>query len=130
MEMSKQILGPEHPDTLCRMSNLVSIYHGQEQWKEAEELGVQVMKMTKQILGPEDPDTVDNMIKLITILESSGKAGDAGVLIDELVQLSSPHLSADHPDTPYFPELYTWLDEPHPHISQHLAAVPIINHPS
>jgi Tetratricopeptide repeat len=50
MEMTKRLLGQEHPDTLSSMNNLASTYQNQGRWKEAEELGVQVMETTKRVL--------------------------------------------------------------------------------
>jgi Tetratricopeptide repeat len=50
MEMTKRLLGQEHPGTLSSMNNLASTYQNQGRWKEAEELGVQVMETTKRVL--------------------------------------------------------------------------------
>ncbi|KAE8380695.1 hypothetical protein BDV26DRAFT_279319 [Aspergillus bertholletiae] len=58
MQLQKQVLGPEHPDTLASMGNLALTYTDQGRWKEAEELQVQVMQLRKQVLGPEHPDTL------------------------------------------------------------------------
>jgi hypothetical protein len=38
--------------------NLASTYWNQEQWKEAEELGVQVIETSLRVLGKEHPDTL------------------------------------------------------------------------
>ena len=50
MDMSRKLLGEEHPDTLSSMANLGSTYQNQGRWKEAEELEVQVMVMSKKLL--------------------------------------------------------------------------------
>ena len=44
MEMTKKLLGAEHPDTLTTMGNLASTYWNQGRWNEAEQLEVQVME--------------------------------------------------------------------------------------
>ncbi|KAI9779896.1 MAG: hypothetical protein M1816_003305 [Peltula sp. TS41687] len=44
-------LGQKHPDTLSSMGNLASTYQHQGQWKEVEELQVQVMEFRKRALG-------------------------------------------------------------------------------
>jgi non-ribosomal peptide synthetase component E (peptide arylation enzyme) len=51
MEMSKCVLGEEHPDTLTSMGNLASTYRNQGCWNDAEMLEVVVMEMRKHVLG-------------------------------------------------------------------------------
>jgi hypothetical protein len=51
METRKKVLGAEHPDTLVTMHILALIYWSQGRWKEAEELGVQVIETRKKVLG-------------------------------------------------------------------------------
>ena len=57
IEMTKKLLGAEHPDTLTSMENLASTYRRQGRLNEAEHLEIQVMDMTKNLLGAEHPDT-------------------------------------------------------------------------
>ncbi|PIG69514.1 hypothetical protein AARAC_012044 [Aspergillus arachidicola] len=47
VETRKQVLGPEHPNTLTSMANLALTYRNQGRWKEAEELGAQVTETRK-----------------------------------------------------------------------------------
>ena len=49
METFKRVLGEEHPSTLTSMANLALTFWNQEQWKEAEELEVQVMETRKRV---------------------------------------------------------------------------------
>ena len=51
MDMSKKLLGAEHPDTLTSMRNLATTYGKQGRWNEAKQLQVQVMDMRKKLLG-------------------------------------------------------------------------------
>ena len=44
--------------------NLASTYWNQGRWKEAENLGVQVMEMRKTVLGQEYPSTLISMANL------------------------------------------------------------------
>ena len=48
MEIGTRVLGAEHLDTLMNTGNLVSRYTSQGWWKEAEELGVQVVDVGKK----------------------------------------------------------------------------------
>src|SRR5436190_1782362 len=64
IEMSKRVLGEEHPTTLASMANIAETYRDQEQWMKAEELHVQVMEMRKRVLGEEHPKTLISMASL------------------------------------------------------------------
>ena len=56
MDMSKKLLGAEHPDTLTSMENLASTYRSQGRWNEVEQLQVKVRDMSKKLFGVEHPD--------------------------------------------------------------------------
>jgi Tetratricopeptide repeat len=61
LEMTKRVLGHEHPDTLTSMGNLASTYWNQGRWTEAEELNVQELETRKRVLGYEHPDTLTSI---------------------------------------------------------------------
>jgi len=63
-ETRKGVLGEEHPDTLTSMANLASTNWNQNQWTQAEELFVQVMKTRKRVLREEHPSTLTSMNNL------------------------------------------------------------------
>lgn len=44
LALRERAFGKEHPSTLTGMAKLMSTYQNQGQWKEAEELEVQVME--------------------------------------------------------------------------------------
>jgi len=54
-ETSVGVLGEEHSDSLTSMANLASTFWNQGQWKEAEELEVQVMETSSKCLGRRIP---------------------------------------------------------------------------
>ena len=64
MDMTKKLLGAQHPDTPISMANLASTYKNQGRWNEAEQLFVQVMDMRKKLLGVQHPDTLTSMANL------------------------------------------------------------------
>ncbi|KAE8361552.1 purine and uridine phosphorylase [Aspergillus caelatus] len=99
LELRKQVLGPEHPDTLTSMANLASTYQNQGRWKEAEELDVQVIELRKQVLGPEHPDTLTSMNNLAYTWKLLGKVQDALALMEKCVELRCNLLGPDHPHT-------------------------------
>ena len=72
MEMSKKLLGAEHPDTLTIMGNLANTYSNQGRWNEAEELQVLIISIKKKLLGAEDPGTLMSMEDLARIYYNKG----------------------------------------------------------
>ena len=44
LERSKQVLGPDHPDTLISMANLASTYRNRSRWMEAEKMEIEVLE--------------------------------------------------------------------------------------
>jgi hypothetical protein len=72
METSKTVLGPEHPDMLTSMANLISTYQNQGQWTEAEKLEVQVIETRKIVLGPEYPSMLTSMANLALTYQNQG----------------------------------------------------------
>src|SRR5436190_12243460 len=99
METSLRVLGKEHPDTLTSMNNLASTFWNQGQWKEAEELEVQVMETRKRVLGKEHPDTLTSMNNLAFTLKGCGQIVEAIKLMEKCVELQMLALGADHPHT-------------------------------
>ncbi|KAK6811373.1 hypothetical protein RU639_012792 [Aspergillus parasiticus] len=99
MEHHKQVLGPEHLDTLTSIANLASIYRNQGRWKKAEELEVQVMEHRKQVLGLEYPDTLISMANLASTYQNQGRWKEAEELEVQVIELSKQVLGPEHPDT-------------------------------
>jgi tetratricopeptide (TPR) repeat protein len=99
MEMTKRLLGAEHPDALTSMNNLASTYMNQGRWKEAEELHVQVMEMRKSLFGAEHPDTMTSMGYLALTYRNQGRWKEAEELHVQVMEMRKRLLGAEHPDT-------------------------------
>jgi hypothetical protein len=65
LNISKKVLGEEHPSILRIMHNLASIYQTQSQWIKAEELQAKVLNTSKKMLDEKHPNT-------LTIINSLG----------------------------------------------------------
>jgi hypothetical protein len=65
--LRKEVLGPEHPDTLWSMSNLAKDYQQRGQLDLARELGSQTLELRKRVLGTEHPDTLVSMANLLSL---------------------------------------------------------------
>lgn len=61
METSFRMLGVENPETLVSMSDPALILFNQGRWKDAEEIGMQVMETRKKVLGLEHSNMLMSM---------------------------------------------------------------------
>lgn len=77
IEISKRVLGAEHPSTLDSIGNLASIYRNQGRWKEAKDLLVQVMETRKRVLGAKHPSTLTSMGNLASTYRNQGRSKEA-----------------------------------------------------
>ncbi|XTI82073.1 hypothetical protein V2W45_1221278, partial [Cenococcum geophilum] len=57
----RKVIGTNAVETLASIGILASTYWNQERWKEAKELGVQVMEIRKRVLKEEHPSTLTSM---------------------------------------------------------------------
>ncbi|RYP50199.1 hypothetical protein DL768_004220 [Monosporascus sp. mg162] len=101
MEMSRRILGKEHPDTLNSIRNLALIYQSQGRLKEAESLEVQMMEMSIRVLGKEHPHTLASILNLASTYQSQGRLKEAESLEVQVMEMSIRILGKEHPHTLY-----------------------------
>ncbi len=94
-----EALGLDNNITLASKNNLAQTYEKQGRWKEAEELGVQVMETRQRVLGAEHPSTLTSMANLAFTWERQGQDTKALKLLEECVQLQTRVLGIDHPNT-------------------------------
>jgi hypothetical protein len=73
LEMSKRVLGDEHPDTITHKANLASTYWNQGRWSEAETLGLEVLETSKRVLGDEHPSTITRKANLASTYRNQGR---------------------------------------------------------
>ena len=64
LEVSRRVLGEEHPDTVGSMYNLACLYKDQGRYEQAEPLYVELLDIRRRVLGEEHPDTLNTLIKL------------------------------------------------------------------
>ncbi|KAL4967797.1 P-loop containing nucleoside triphosphate hydrolase protein [Aspergillus stella-maris] len=87
------------PSAMDSMADLALTYDYQGRWKEAEELGVQVMEVHSQVLGTEHPYTLTNMANLASTLCNQGRWHEAEKLEVQVLETKKTVLGAEHPDT-------------------------------
>ena len=81
------------------MANLALTYRNRGQWKEAEELEVQVMETSAWVLGSEHPSTLTSIKNLAFTLKGQGHKDKAISLMEKCFQLRKQVLGPQHPYT-------------------------------
>jgi hypothetical protein len=71
-KIHNSLLGVAHPSTLITMANKALTYRNQGQWKEAEELEVQVMETKAMVFGLDHPSTLTSMADLASTIWNQG----------------------------------------------------------
>ncbi|KAF2741890.1 hypothetical protein M011DRAFT_472716, partial [Sporormia fimetaria CBS 119925] len=66
-------------------------------WKEAEELGVQVMEARKRVLGEEHPNTLTSMNNLAATYRNQGRWKEAEQLEVQVIEARKRVLGEEHP---------------------------------
>ncbi len=99
LEISRRVLGPEHPNTLKTMNSLASTYAGQAKYAQAESLYSQTLEIARRVLGPEHPDTLRDMNNLGSMYNSERKYAQAEAIFSEVLEIRRRVLGPEHPDT-------------------------------
>mmetsp|Transcript_64364 Transcript_64364/g.112309 ORF Transcript_64364/g.112309 Transcript_64364/m.112309 type:complete len:493 (-) Transcript_64364:105-1583(-) len=72
-ELSRQILGPEHPDTLRALNNYANAVGELGQLPELEPVQKEVLELRNRVLGPKHPDTIRALNEYTTTLDDLGR---------------------------------------------------------
>ena len=81
LRLSREQLGPEHPDTLGAMHNLAISYRHAGRLEEALGLFEESLRLRREQLGPEHPNTLEAMNNLAVLLNDLGRLPDALLLL-------------------------------------------------
>jgi len=99
LTLDREVLGPEHPDTLAAMGNLANSYSDAGRKDEALKLHEEVLTLDRKVLGPEHPDTLWGMDNLAHCYGDAGREDEALKLREEVLTLRRKVLGPEHPDT-------------------------------
>jgi eukaryotic-like serine/threonine-protein kinase len=99
MEIQKQVLGPENPETLKSASSLDYVLFQEGHYLEAEKLDRETLDAQRRVLGPEHPDTLGSMYNLAVLWHTEGHRADAEKLDRETLDIRRRVLGPEHPDT-------------------------------
>ena len=99
LEVSRRVLGEEHPDTLSSMNNLAETLRALGDSGGARELHEQCLEVSRRVLGEEHPDTLMSMNNLASTLWALGDSGGARELHEQCLEVRRRVLGEEHPDT-------------------------------
>jgi tetratricopeptide (TPR) repeat protein len=95
----KDVLGPNHADTLTSMNNLALGYQVAGKWDEAIALTEKTLQRMRSALGPDHADTLACMNNLAMGYRDLGQMDKAQRLLQETVNLMRTKFGEDHPTT-------------------------------
>ncbi|KAJ7881694.1 hypothetical protein B0H13DRAFT_2540395 [Mycena leptocephala] len=99
LEKQIELLGENHLDTLCAMSDLAKTHKNLGELKKAEKLELAVLEKRKQFLGENHPLTLHAMGNLGTTYKRLGKFQRAKELEVVVLEKQRELLGENHPDT-------------------------------
>ncbi|KAI5791005.1 hypothetical protein FPQ18DRAFT_410111 [Pyronema domesticum] len=102
LEVQKQLLGEEHPDTVSSMNNLAINFHAQGRYREAEDLQMKVMETRKRIIGEEHPTTLISIQNLAFTLQDQGRINEAGDLLIRTLEICRKVHAGNHSDIVHY----------------------------
>jgi tetratricopeptide (TPR) repeat protein len=97
--LRKEVLGPEHPDTLTSISNLAGVLVLQGKYEDAETINRQTLALREKVLRREHLDTLTSTSNLALVLGSQGKYEDAETMNRKTLAQREKVLGLEHPDT-------------------------------
>jgi serine/threonine protein kinase/tetratricopeptide (TPR) repeat protein len=98
LALRRQLLGPDHPDTLTSMSSLATAYWFAGRFADAVPLHEEALKRRQATLGPNHSDTLESMGSLAVAYQDAGRVADALRLFEETLKRQQMTLGPEHPD--------------------------------
>ncbi len=86
LQIRRQILGPDHPDTLTTMVDLGEAIRWQGRFPEADKLFHEAVDRRQRVLGPDHPDTLASVVMLGDILNDERHYPEAEKLLRQLLE--------------------------------------------
>jgi tetratricopeptide (TPR) repeat protein len=99
LEISRRVLGPEHPDTLNGMYWMATATALEGRPVEAEALYRQVLEVRRRTLGSEHPDTLTVLTGLASMYQARGRYPEAETCAAQALAGRRKVLGPDHAET-------------------------------
>lgn len=99
MEVTKEIFGQEHKETLYSMDLMGLVYRIGARWEQAEELQVQVIEIKNRVLGRKHPSTLMSVGNLASTFSAQKRWKEAEELYMRIIEIQKRVLGQEHLDT-------------------------------
>ena len=96
LQLQRNSLGDDHPDTLNSMNSLATVYHAIGQVDKSLPLFEQSLELMKTA---DHPDTLNSIINLATVYREAGQQAKALRLDEQALEQMKVKLGPDHDDT-------------------------------
>ncbi len=99
LEIRREHLGPEHPDTLAGAHDVALLAERTGRYEEAIELLEGVAETRSRVLGPDDPETLASLSNLGDLRIATGNLEAAEAIYREVLEGMTSALGPDHERT-------------------------------
>ena len=99
------MLGPNHPITARRLTDLAQLYRDQKKYLQAEQLYSRALTINEQILGPDHPNVAMNLSYLALLYHDMRRYRETEQYFQRAFEICA-HLSAAHPFAVLITESY------------------------
>lgn len=99
LEIRRDALGGEHPDTLDSITEMGLLLRAQGKSAEAEPYYREALEKRQRVLGDEHEDTLSSLNNMAALLEAQGKPSEAEPFYRTALEMRRRILGDDHPDT-------------------------------
>jgi serine/threonine protein kinase/tetratricopeptide (TPR) repeat protein len=99
LELRREHLGEDHPDTLRSLASLVSIMIAESSYEEAEPLAQETLDRMTRVLGAEHHETLAHAGNVALLLYQRGKFEDMAALLRRILPIQQRSLGEAHEET-------------------------------
>jgi tetratricopeptide (TPR) repeat protein len=99
LELRRQRLGPEHPDTVSTLSNLGAVLGTLGDHEAALAASTEAYRLRRQVSGDEHPATLNELNNIGSSLVQLGRLDEAHRTLVDVVAVRSRVLGPEHPQT-------------------------------
>jgi serine/threonine protein kinase/tetratricopeptide (TPR) repeat protein len=97
LELNRQALGEDHPETLTTMNRLAGACRAMGRFDEAGQMYAEVLDKRRRILGPEHRDTLSALHNLAGLYRETGRLDAALPMYQEALELCRKSLPPEDP---------------------------------
>jgi CHAT domain-containing protein/tetratricopeptide (TPR) repeat protein len=98
LELSRNSLGAEHPETADILILLADLYSDMGRYADAEPLHKRSLEIREKQLGRDHPRVADSLNNLAILYLDTGRYADAEPLYKRSLEIREKQLGRDHPD--------------------------------